>query len=324
MNPLISVCIPTYNAADYIEETLKSITSQTWANLEIIVGDNASNDCTQEIVESYRDNCDTRIRYYKNVTNLGYAGNCNKLIESANGDYICIFHSDDIYDEALIEKQVEILTSNLNSAAVFCFQQRVNSKLDKLDEHKYKFEKQTESILSVNLQDYLHGHIFDNENFLVCPSSMVRKEVYIELGGYDTNLKYIEDQDMWTRILQKYQISIINEKLILYRCHELQGSSFYSSVHRNKIKPSIAYLKRLIAQDEEYSARYKDKIAELEAVDLIDLALNAARNNNESQYIKLIKDSFECQRISRTFWKHAIIQNMPTYITFRMLRLKCA
>ena len=167
MKPLISVCIPTYNAADYIEETLKTITAQTWTNLEIIVGDNASTDRTKDIVEAYSERFDNRISYYQNTTNLGYAGNCNKLIEHATGDFICIFHSDDIYDHTLIEKQVRILSSNPMTAAVFCFQQRVNNELGKIDDHKYQFEKNDKSILTVNLQDYLHGFIFNNENFLV-------------------------------------------------------------------------------------------------------------------------------------------------------------
>ncbi|MEI8672067.1 glycosyltransferase family 2 protein [Vibrio sp. SA48] len=119
MKPLVTICIPTYNAASYIKETLSSIRKQTYSNIEIIIGDNASNDNTEQIVRAYIDAHKLGISYYKNDENLGYSGNCNKLINMANGEFVAIYHSDDVYNPNIVKEQVELLVGNEDLAGCF-------------------------------------------------------------------------------------------------------------------------------------------------------------------------------------------------------------
>lgn len=88
-----SILVPTYNGADFIEDTLKSILSQSFDNFELIIQDDASKDNTEEIVKSFNDE---RIIFYKNKENLGYPRNLEDLRKKATGDIIYLMGQDDI------------------------------------------------------------------------------------------------------------------------------------------------------------------------------------------------------------------------------------
>jgi len=111
-NILLSICIPTYNRAEYIGEAIESILMQITPaikdKVEICVSDNASTDNTQEIVKKYQDKNICKIIFYKNEKNLGADRNYLKVIEIANGEYCWWLGSDDALEvntlSTLIEK----------------------------------------------------------------------------------------------------------------------------------------------------------------------------------------------------------------------------
>lgn len=111
-NILLSICIPTYNRAEYIGEAIESILKQITPaikdKVEICVSDNASTDNTQEIVKKYQDKNICKIIFYKNEKNLGADRNYLKVIEIANGEYCWWLGSDDALEvntlSTLIEK----------------------------------------------------------------------------------------------------------------------------------------------------------------------------------------------------------------------------
>ena len=102
MEPLVSVCIPAYNNAAYIKETIDSILKQTWKNLELVICDDKSKDNTIEVIESIKDD---RIRLCKNEKNLGMSGNWNKCLHECKGEFIKLICADDMLREDAIEKE---------------------------------------------------------------------------------------------------------------------------------------------------------------------------------------------------------------------------
>ena len=102
MNDLkFSILMPTYNGAEYIGETLRSILSQSFQNFEIIVQDDASSDETVKAIESLND---PKIKIFKNEINLGYSKNLESLSKKATGDIVYLMGQDDILGEnALLE-----------------------------------------------------------------------------------------------------------------------------------------------------------------------------------------------------------------------------
>jgi glycosyltransferase involved in cell wall biosynthesis len=88
-----SICIPTYNGAPWIRETLHSILSQNYENFEVIISDDASTDNTVDIIKSFNDK---RIKIFRNKRNLGYGKNLQVLNRLANGDVLFLMAQDDI------------------------------------------------------------------------------------------------------------------------------------------------------------------------------------------------------------------------------------
>ena len=95
MKPLVSVCIPAYNNAAYIKETIDSILSQTYENLELVICDDNSKDNTAKVIEGIKDE---RIKFYKNEKNLGMSGNWNHCLSKCSGEFIKLICADDMLD----------------------------------------------------------------------------------------------------------------------------------------------------------------------------------------------------------------------------------
>jgi glycosyltransferase involved in cell wall biosynthesis len=106
--PLISIITPSYNSAPYIKETIESVLQQTYPNWEMIIVDDCSTDDSKEIVKRYIQE-DKRIKLISNQENIGVAQSRNRAIEEANGDYIALLDSDDIWVPNKLEKQIELM-----------------------------------------------------------------------------------------------------------------------------------------------------------------------------------------------------------------------
>ncbi len=110
--PLVTVGIPTYNRAEGLDRTLRSITSQTYRNLEILVSDNCSpNSAVMETALRYA-NADPRIKYHRQITNIGAVANFFALAELAQGEYFMWAADDDWWDDNFVMESLELLQSH--------------------------------------------------------------------------------------------------------------------------------------------------------------------------------------------------------------------
>jgi len=227
--PLVSICIPTYNDARFLRESLDSIVNQTYSNKEIIVSDNASTDETEKIVKEYVEKY--KVKYYRNEKNIGAEANFNRCIESANGEFIAIFHSDDIYDKEIITKQVEYLNGCPNSGAVSTLAYDIDEEGNIFKSNDIPNELNKENNCEYNFEEIFRT-IMKYGNFLVCPSFMVRANIYkTEIKKYRYDMfKTSSDLDIWFRILRKHNIGILPYNLMSYRHSKTQGS--YQSRNR--------------------------------------------------------------------------------------------
>lgn len=102
----VSVCIATYNGADFIREQLDSILVQVPLNAEILIGDDGSTDDTIRVIQQLND---SRIKIIRNVSNLGYIRNFENLIGQAKGDYIFLCDQDDIWPAGRVDKMISAM-----------------------------------------------------------------------------------------------------------------------------------------------------------------------------------------------------------------------
>lgn len=106
-NPLVSVIVPVYNAASYIEETIKSVLGQTYTDWELLLVDDCSTDDSVRIISKYCE--DERIKLIKQPTNQKAAMARNAGIRQARGEFVAFLDSDDIWGETKLEKQLAFM-----------------------------------------------------------------------------------------------------------------------------------------------------------------------------------------------------------------------
>lgn len=220
-NPLVCICIPTYNAERTIAETLQSLLAQTYTHFIIKVVDNASIDGTLTEVRKFSD---PRISIIEGKTNIGGEGNFNRCIDLATGEYTAIFHADDLYERTMIARQVAEFEQNPEVGAVFSEATLIDESGQAIGavgrppglrrkSHVYDFEQIFKAILR-------------HSNFLMCPSAMLRTRIYreeirrfrAEMFGSSADL------DVWLRVLERHLIAILPDRLIRYRISTTQGS----------------------------------------------------------------------------------------------------
>jgi teichuronic acid biosynthesis glycosyltransferase TuaG len=105
-NPLVSVLIPSYNSALYLDESIESILNQTYANWELIITDDCSTDNSVEVAKKYSSK-DERIKVVENKKNRGISGNMNEGLKHCKGKYIGILDADDWSYPYRLKEQVE-------------------------------------------------------------------------------------------------------------------------------------------------------------------------------------------------------------------------
>lgn len=115
MSPKISVLIPTFNRSVYLRDCIDSVLNQSFKDIEIIVVDDGSTDCTKDVLDDYRG----RITYYYQV-NSGISSARNLCVKKARGDFIAFIDSDDLWCEDKLERQYSFLMSNKDVDIVFC------------------------------------------------------------------------------------------------------------------------------------------------------------------------------------------------------------
>jgi glycosyltransferase involved in cell wall biosynthesis len=125
--PLVSIGLPVFNGDKYLKEAIDSILAQTFRDFELIISDNASGDRTEEICRQYAAQ-DSRVRYYRNATNIGGANNHNRTFELSRGKYFRLAAHDDVLTPTLLEKCVAILDQE--PSVVLCY-----SNIIQIDEH---------------------------------------------------------------------------------------------------------------------------------------------------------------------------------------------
>lgn len=141
MNPILSICIPTFNRPEKIKLLLNFLEKDILSNLnniydiEVIVGDNSSDEKTQKYCIEFLDKKSINFEYYRNEQNLGLVGNIISLYKKAKGEYCWFMGDDDIYHKDII-KEVYKCTKKSKFAYIF-----INHKAFSESDHNLGFEK---------------------------------------------------------------------------------------------------------------------------------------------------------------------------------------
>lgn len=213
--PLISVILPVYNVASYIQECIDSLLNQTIQDFELIIIDDASTDNTLNIIRNFND---PRIKIIEKKRNLGLIHSLNLGVENAKGEYVARMDGDDISTLDRFQKQYEVLKNNKEIDVCGCWLQQFGKKNETIKHAKYHEEILVNMLSSCSMS--------------MC-SVMCRKEVFKNYRFNDNKI-HVEDYDFWSRVAWTIKFYNIQEVLYFYRMHEAQVST------RHKKKQMVA------------------------------------------------------------------------------------
>src|SRR5690554_5849112 len=214
--PKFSVVIAVYNKEKYLAKTLQSILDQTFTDFEIVIINDGSTDGSEAIIKSFNDK---RIHYYAQE-NQGAAAARNTAIAKATAPLIALLDADDYWFPFYLEEQNRLI-DKYPEAFVFATAQEIISK-NNTHPKPYSLPKDFGNDGVVNYFEASH-----RASILHSSSTVLKKEVFGEVGNYDVNLKTGEDTDLYIRIGLNYPV--VFSRKICSTYYVLENSLFRSS-----------------------------------------------------------------------------------------------
>jgi len=217
-NPKISVIIPLYNHEKYIREAVYSVLEQSIQDFELIIINDGSRDKSEEVVKSIKDD---RIKYFYQE-NQGAHNTINRGIQLAQGEYVSILNSDDVYYRNRFEEALKVLESDSSVQAVFSHLEFIDEKGEFIRYYRGAEDFWTDCNPGIPYKD-TNDIVLDllAGNFLITTSNLFcRRTVFKDIGDF-LNLKYTHDYEFYLRLCSSYKVCIIDQPLMKYRVHAL-------------------------------------------------------------------------------------------------------
>ncbi len=243
--PLVSVCIPAYNNAEYIGETIDSILKQTYQNLELVVVDDNSKDDTLKVLQEYAAK-DGRVRVYHNENNLGMSGNWNHCLELCQGEFIKLVCADDLLAENALEKEVQALIEHPSAVMA-----ESDTKLVDLNGNGKGFYKRFGAKGLVSGSKVARKGFFVKNYFGAPQANTFRKSAYEKVGGFDTDYTYILDYDFWVELAKLGDVYIIHESLNFFRVRNDSNTGQVMGEDKQKTAIYVAEHRHLLEKNKE-------------------------------------------------------------------------
>lgn len=222
--PIVSVICTCYNHENYVRHALLSVINQSYKHIELIIVDNASTDNSKSEIALFLIDY-PEIVFIPNETNIGLPKSFNAAVKLSKGKYLIDLAADDTLDHERVKLQVTAFEKlDANYGLLY-------SNIEEVD----KNGKHLRFSLNPRLS-YPFGHLFLeilNKHFIPSPSTIFKKSVFDEVGGYNENLVF-EDFDFWVRCAAKYKfyyLPIISGKKTIL---ENSFSSFFYSKNKSK------------------------------------------------------------------------------------------
>jgi glycosyltransferase involved in cell wall biosynthesis len=211
-SPLVSLCVPTYNRAAFLRESLATIQAQDYRPLEIVISDNGSTDETEAICRAAAAS-DPRIRYVRQARNIGLYQNHNFLIGAARGEFLCFFHDDDQYTPGIVSEYVRFLDAH-PTAGLVC------ADWDLIDDDGRLIGSRRYDVPPVmSGRDYIERTIRSGRSTVGCPGALLRRSALGDLRFDEAGPIGFGDFVVWFQIAERWGIGHLSKPLWRYRLH---------------------------------------------------------------------------------------------------------
>lgn len=258
---MVSVIIPNYNHANYLEERIQSVLKQTYSNYEIIILDDCSTDDSKNIIEQYRNHDKVSEIIYNDKNSGSPILQWEKGIKAANGNIIWLAESDDTCSPLFLEKLVSTFQSS-NSVLTFCHS-------NVIDQHGNFYINTWQDNLVNNFtldgKSFISSYLFYKNTIQNASSVIFDKTVSLLALKEQSLLQYKSAGDwlFWTLIALKGKVSYVHESLNYYRQHR-ENTTSLSILNGTSAKEHVHLFKKFLSLDiideKEYFKRRKQQL----------------------------------------------------------------
>lgn len=211
--PVVSVVLPTWNRLTYLRAAIESVRAQTWPAWELIVVDDGSTDGTAEYLAEL-SRADERVRVITAVHGGTIAALRNRAIAAARGEYVAFQDSDDLWAPEKLAVQLAALDANPEARWCFCSAQPIDA------------DGTPQPVVGRELRPPRSGwiveHLLAQTTGLTVPSVVVERRLLEEAGGFDEDLEFGEDHDLWLKLAERAQCVGLDDVLVSIRSHSAQ------------------------------------------------------------------------------------------------------
>lgn len=219
----VSIIIPNYNHARFLEQRIQSILDQTYQNFEIIYLDDASTDDSNEIFSKFIP--DSRIKAIYNQTNSGSPfKQWNKGLREVNGKYVWIAESDDYADPSFLETLVRILDNHTNVGVAYCQSYQVDEQNNVLATLRWWTDDLSKERWR---NDFINNGVDECASYLVFKNTipnasavLTRRSVFEKIDIANSSLKLCGDWFNWVQLLLQSDLAFSAEALNYFRVHK--------------------------------------------------------------------------------------------------------
>ena len=219
--PRLSVCVPTCNGEAYVADAVHSVLQQSYTDFEVVAVDDGSSDRTLEILQALSD---PRVRIYQNPRRQGIPGNWNVAVTLARGEYVCVFHQDDVMLADNLARKMALFDTDPSLSLV-------HSRAERLVEtgaptHLDDWMEKAETDFVEEGEVYFRKLLLRGD-CICAPAVIVRRQQLAALGGFNAALGYACDYEMWMKLCVEGRVGFVHEALVGYRWHAANASHHY-------------------------------------------------------------------------------------------------
>ena len=210
--PLVSVIMPTYNAAAFIAETIESVLAQTYDPIELVVVDDASDDATPEIVQRYTRRYPDRVRFRRAAERAGPCRRRNDAIDLAEGSLIAWLDHDDLWEPDKTKREVEVLQARPEVGLVYSGYEAFDSETREPVPWR---DRDSEAEGDVLVPLFVRGCFVGSLTALFRREVLTRRRLRLR----EVDFSFGDDYFLWLVLSLDWQVVRIDEVLAYYRLH---------------------------------------------------------------------------------------------------------
>ena len=202
MSEKISVLMTSYNASNFIKDSIISIMRQSYKNWELVIVDDCSNDNSVKIIKRFKEK---RIKLFTLNKHIGRTKALNYGLKRVRGKYIAILDADDVAINSRLKKQINFLKKNKTFSLVGSWVEHIDRKNKSLKLVKISIDQKKIKELMISSNIFAHSSIMFNKNLIK------------SIGNYPTKYIYMQDYAFILKAMKKHSITIMPEYLTKIR-----------------------------------------------------------------------------------------------------------